>query len=240
MTNKIYLDAGHGGTDGGAGGNGLLEKNLTLSIVKKIQETLTKNYEDVQIKLSRTGDTYPTLSQRTNDANVWGADVLVSVHINANANTSANGFETYIYNQSPSARTVSFQNMLHQEIFNQMKAGGVSNDRGKKRANLHMCRESNMSAVLTENLFISNKADADKLRQDAFINRIAQGHVVGLEKFLGLKKKQTAEPNTSTPIDTSIGVRFAVQVGSFASRANAEAMLKRVQAEGFEAFIKEQ
>jgi N-acetylmuramoyl-L-alanine amidase len=102
---------------------------------------------------------------------------------------------------------------------------------------LHMCRESNMSAVLTENLFISNKADADKLRQDAFINRIAQGHVVGLEKFLGLKKKQTAEPNTAL---NDIGVRFAVQVGSFASRANAEAMLKRVQAEGFEAFIKEQ
>jgi cell division septation protein DedD len=64
--------------------------------------------------------------------------------------------------------------------------------------------------------------------------------VVGLEKFLGLKKKQTAEPNTSTPIDTSIGVRFAVQVGSFASRTNAEAMLKRVKAAGFEAFIKEQ
>jgi cell division septation protein DedD len=62
--------------------------------------------------------------------------------------------------------------------------------------------------------------------------------VVGLEKFLGLKKKQTAEPNT--PIDTSIGVRFAVQVGSFASRTNAEAMLKRVKAAGFEAFIKEQ
>lgn len=238
MTKKIYLDAGHGGKDGGAVGNGLLEKNLTLSIVKKIQETLTKNYEDVQIKLSRTGDTYPTLSQRTNDANSWGADVLVSVHINSNANTSANGFETYIYNQSPSARTVSFQNMLHQEIFNQMKAGGVTNDRGKKRANLHMCRESNMSAVLTENLFISNKADADKLRQDAFINRIAQGHVVGLEKFLGLKKKQTAEPNTPTLTDSN--VRFAVQVGSFASRANAENMLKRVKAAGFEAFIKEQ
>ena len=237
MTKKIFLDAGHGGKDGGAVGNDLLEKNLTLSIVKKIQEKITQNYEDVQIKLSRTGDTYPTLEQRTNEANAWGADVLISVHINSNVNTSANGFETFIYNQSPSARTISFQNVLHQEIFSQMRAGGVTNDRGMKRANLHMCRESNMSAVLTENLFISNKADTDKLKQEAFIDRIAQGHVTGLEKFLGLKKKQTAEPNTAP---TSVGTRYNVQIGSFAIRANAEALLAKAKEEGYSAFISEE
>lgn len=79
---KIFIDPGHGGTDSGAVGNGLKEKDLTLKISKKIKEKLA-NYENVQIKLSRESDQTLSLPQRTNMANAWGANYLISVHINA-------------------------------------------------------------------------------------------------------------------------------------------------------------
>ena len=64
---KIYLDAGHGGSDPGAVGNGLKEKDLTLILAKKV-EAMLKDYQDVETKMSRIGDTYPSLSSRTNEA----------------------------------------------------------------------------------------------------------------------------------------------------------------------------
>ncbi len=80
---KVYIDPGHGGTDPGAVANGLKEKDLTLKIAKYTRDYLQDNYKGVSIKMSRTGDTYPSLTQRTNEANKWGADVFVSIHINA-------------------------------------------------------------------------------------------------------------------------------------------------------------
>ena len=58
---KLYLDPGHGGSDPGAVGNGLREKDITLDIAQKIQSILTKNYENVKVKMSRTGGTSKSL-----------------------------------------------------------------------------------------------------------------------------------------------------------------------------------
>src|SRR5690625_7648935 len=81
---KIYIDAGHGGNDPGASGNGLKEKDLTLTIAKKVQAIL-KDYATV--RMSRTTDKTLSLTQRTNDANSWGADYFLSIHINAGGGT---------------------------------------------------------------------------------------------------------------------------------------------------------
>ena len=54
---KIYLDAGHGGIDPGAIGNGLQEKNVTLDISKRIEQKL-QVYKNVDIMQTRTDDTY--------------------------------------------------------------------------------------------------------------------------------------------------------------------------------------
>ncbi|WP_163583273.1 N-acetylmuramoyl-L-alanine amidase family protein, partial [Gracilibacillus saliphilus] len=75
---KIFIDPGHGGSDPGATANGLKEKDLVLDISKRIKSKL-KSYKGVSVRLSRTTDKTLSLSQRTNDANKWGADYLVSV-----------------------------------------------------------------------------------------------------------------------------------------------------------------
>jgi N-acetylmuramoyl-L-alanine amidase len=230
---KLFLDAGHGGKDGGAVGAGILEKNLTLEIAQGIADKL-KSYEGIEVKMSRTSDKNLTLRQRTDDANAWGADYFLSIHINSAESTAANGYEDYIYNGNVSSKTVAFQNVMNDEIFKAIKHHGVSN-RGKKRANFHVLREAHAPALLTENLFIRNAADADRLKDLRFKMDLIQGHVTGLEKFLGLKKLQTEPPKTTTG-----GKLYKVQVGAFSERDNAEGLVKVLEASGFKgAFIVE-
>lgn len=68
-------------------------------------------------------------------------------------------------------------------------------DRGQKKANLHMCRESSMPAVLTENLFIDVAADGTKLKNEQVIQALITGHVKGIAKFLQLTPRWVQTPN---------------------------------------------
>lgn len=225
----IYLDAGHGGKDSGASKNGIMEKDIVLKICKKIQSKLG-SFENVRVAMSRDSDVFLSLEERTKKANNMNADVLVSVHINSAQSTSARGFESYRYVNSDSG-TMAFQNTMHQEIIRAM--GGGITDRGKKSANFHMLRDSKMKACLTENLFISSNADANLLKTDDFLEKIAQGHVNGLEKFLGLKRLE--RPPQKDPVEEKL---YKVQVGAFAEKENAEALANDLLKQGYRPIIK--
>jgi N-acetylmuramoyl-L-alanine amidase len=225
----IYLDAGHGGTDGGASGNGLKEKDLTLDICKRILEGL-KSYDNCTVMMSRSDDSYPTLDQRTKEANNANADILLSVHINSAAPT-ARGFESHIYTHSD-AGTKAYQNVMHEQILKSMGSGIT--DRGKKQSNFHMLRESKMKAILTENLFISNSADAKLLGDPDFRQKIAQGHINGLERFLGLKKSSQPPPTATKPA----GKLYRVQVGAFEDKDNADALAADLLKQGYRPIVK--
>src|SRR5215470_4223475 len=91
---RIYIDPGHGGTDPGATGNGLQEKNVTLNISLQVRNILQATYgSGVSIRMSRTTDITRSLQWRTDDANAWGANIFVAIHINAGGGT---GFESFV------------------------------------------------------------------------------------------------------------------------------------------------
>lgn len=187
---KIIVDSGHGGFDGGAIHKNLKEKDLTLRIGKKVI-TLLKQYEGVQVKSIRTTDKTVSLKERTDIANKWGADLYLSIHINAGGGT---GFESFIYHTlSNSSRTRKIQKSIHEAIVKETKV----NDRGMKKANFHVLRETKMDAILTENLFIDNENDYKLLKNEKILDKIALGHVKGIEKFYGLKKKKTSSDTVS-------------------------------------------
>lgn len=190
MATKIYLDPGHGGKDSGASGNGLLEKNLTLEIALKIRDILNNEYTGHSIKMSRTTDKYPALAERTGEANAWNADFYLSIHINAGGGT---GYEDYIYPKA-NAATAAYQNQIHSEV---VKATAFK-DRGKKTNDLYVLRESKMPALLTENGFVDTAEDAEKLKDPAFIEKIARGHVNGLVKVFKLTKISQPKPISSS------------------------------------------
>src|SRR5699024_9753576 len=98
---------------------------------------------------------------------------------------SSDLYEDYIHSSlSDSSRTANLRSTIHAEI---NKLNNMRN-RGKKKANFHVLRESSMPAMLSENGFIDTKADADKMKQSSWLDNVARGHVNGLEKALGLNK----------------------------------------------------
>lgn len=227
MTTKIMIDPGHGGKDPGAVGYGLQEKVLTLDIAQRIRRILETEYTGVQVRLTRESDTYLDLSDRARMANDWGADYFVSVHINAGGGT---GFESFIHT-SQDSRTAALRNVVHDE---NMRMLSSVRDRGKKAANFAVLRETRMPAVLTENLFIDHPEDARKLKDSAFLEKVARGHVEGIARAFELKKK--AQPKTSQP-KTESGVFYRVVTGSFRDRANAEKRQAELKKAGFDSFI---
>ncbi|MCP1161279.1 N-acetylmuramoyl-L-alanine amidase [Bacillus infantis] len=203
---KIYIDPGHGGQDSGAVGNGLQEKTIALHIGTRIKDILLAEYDNIFILMSRTGDSYPSLSERTNQANAWGADFYLSIHINAGGGS---GYEDYIYPGS-GAPTSTYQSNIHSEI---MKLVDWP-DRGKKTANFHVLRETRMPALLTENGFIDNLSDAAKLKSASVIESLARGHVNGIVKSFNLPKKPKAVYHTVISGDTvySLGQTYGSSI----------------------------
>ncbi|WP_026978624.1 N-acetylmuramoyl-L-alanine amidase family protein [Flavobacterium tegetincola] len=92
---KVVLDAGHGGNDFGASYNGLHEKSIALSITQKVGKILEKN-PNVEVIYTRNSDVFIELNKRAQIANENKASIFVSIHCNANKNTSAEGYETYV------------------------------------------------------------------------------------------------------------------------------------------------
>ncbi len=91
----LVLDAGHGGRDPGAVGKISQEKNITLSVVKRVGALVEQNMPDVKVVYTRKTDIFVPLEERANIANNHHADMFISVHTNAAKSTSAYGAETY-------------------------------------------------------------------------------------------------------------------------------------------------
>lgn len=102
----IVIDAGHGGKDPGAvGPTGLVEKDVTLDVARRLQRRLER--QGFLVLLTRTDDTKMSLRKRIEFANNQNADLFISVHVNAFESESINSVETYYYSpRSSSQRTL--------------------------------------------------------------------------------------------------------------------------------------
>ncbi|MCM3153359.1 N-acetylmuramoyl-L-alanine amidase [Priestia megaterium] len=193
---KIYLDAGHGGADAGAvGANGLYEKNLVLKIQQYLISYLNSTYSDFTIKTTRTTDVFLSLSQRASQANSWGADAFMSIHVNAGGGT---GYEDYVY-RSASNASKTFQSIVHGQVQPALLSYNHPN-RGRKSANYAVLRLTNMPAVLTEIAFIDNSTDAALLQNEAFLKSMGESYAKGIAVYLSLPRRAVPNPNpTPTP-----------------------------------------
>jgi len=93
---KIVLDAGHGGKDPGNLGSKSKEKDINLAVTLLVGKYIKENMPDVQVIYTRDDDSFPSLKERPNIANVNKADLFVSIHSNSAANKSAFGTETFV------------------------------------------------------------------------------------------------------------------------------------------------
>ena len=161
---KIFVNPGHGGSDCGAVGNGLKERDVVLNIGRRVENYLRAVGFDVKLFQ------YDGLAEICADANAFGADLFVSIHCNA-ATGKAQGAETYHYYGSNDSRRLAV--LIQRQIVNSI---AVFN-RGVKEESFAVLSGTNMPAVLVETAFIDNAADAKLLveHEDDFARAIARG-----------------------------------------------------------------
>jgi N-acetylmuramoyl-L-alanine amidase len=102
---RIVIDPGHGGKDPGAiGPGGEKEKDITLAVAKILEERLEA--KGFTVYLTREGDVFIPLEERTAFANRKKVDLFLSVHVNANENLASRGVETYFLNLTTDASSM--------------------------------------------------------------------------------------------------------------------------------------
>ena len=184
----IVIDPGHGGTDpgtsGSLGGTVYDEKNINLAVSLKVVNILRNSGYNVQ--MTREGDTYPTLEERSAFANSLNAALFVSIHSNSYEQSSANGTEIYYSKDNNGSAYGITSEKVAEYVLNAMMAQMDTRNRGVKTANHVVTRTSNMPAVLVELGFMTNQSDMSKLADENYQNLIAQGIANGIIQSVNL------------------------------------------------------
>ena len=193
--NVVFLDPGHGGRDPGAVYNGLREKDLNMSIYRKLRSELEKL--GYTVLTSRDSDVYVDyVTERSEMVNKTDADVFISIHFNATGVPGANrsGVETYIYEPDddikPRINKVAHDNpvrlseskRLAENIHNSVVSVAGANDRGVHGSNYAVLRETVKPAVLIE-LGYMDSPEYKKISDDKYQNKLVEGLVKGLLNF---------------------------------------------------------
>lgn len=193
--NVVFLDPGHGGRDPGAVYNGLREKDLNMSIYRKLRSELEKL--GYTVLTSRDKDVYVDyITERSEMVNKTDADVFISIHFNATGVPGANrsGVETYIYEPDddikPRINKVAHDNpvrlseskRLADNIHNSVVSVAGANDRGVHGSNYAVLRETVKPAVLIE-LGYMDSPEYKKISDDKYQNKLVEGLVKGLRNF---------------------------------------------------------
>lgn len=193
--NVVFLDPGHGGRDPGAVYNGLREKDLNMSIYRKLRSELEKL--GYTVLTSRDSDVYVDyVTERSEMVNKTDADVFISIHFNATGVPGANrsGVETYIYEPdegiTPRINKVAHDDptrlseskRLADNIHNSVVSVAGANDRGVHGSNYAVLRETVKPAVLLELGYIDSP-EYKKISDDKYQNNLVEGIVKGLRNF---------------------------------------------------------
>ena len=193
--NVVFLDPGHGGRDPGAVYNGLREKDLNMSIYRKLRSELEKL--GYTVLTSRDSDVYVDyVTERSEMVNKTNADVFISIHFNATGVPGANrsGVETYIYEPDEDIKPrinkvahddptrLSESKRLADNIHNSVVSVAGANDRGVHGSNYAVLRETVKPAVLIE-LGYMDSPEYKKISDDKYQNKLVEGIVTGLRNF---------------------------------------------------------
>lgn len=213
----VALDAGHGGEDVGAiGPKGLQEKEAAMRLSRGLAAALEgKGFSILQ---TREDDVLVPLWERARKANAAGADLFVSLHLNAAKAKGARGSEVYflsldkargedeaveaaenagaVARPQPESVVASILDDLAQKAFledSEKLAVAIQKElnrlagikaRGVKQAHFIVLRSAAMPAVLVETAFISNPREEQKLKDEAFVAKVADAIARGIRSYL--------------------------------------------------------
>ena len=171
----VVIDAGHGGVQSGCVFDGVMEKDITLSVAKLVREKLSE--AGVTVIMTRDGDEDVSLDERCEIANSAGAELFVSIHCNSfTEDEGVSGFEGYYHLGAEGKRLA--------EYIMEKAAGLGVKTRRVKDANYQVLRETDMPAALMEIGFLSNPGEREKLQTEEYRDTIAEAVAQGVMKML--------------------------------------------------------
>ena len=232
-------DAGHGyNTPGKRTPDGEREWSFNDTVIKAFIKEIN-TYQNVKFKRydDPTGKTDVSLATRTNSANKDKVAYYFSFHHNANTGKwgTWTGSETHVYEKlSDSSETVKVARLL-----NAAQVSGMGlRDRGIKKTNLHITRETNMPAFLFEGGFMDSTIDIKKMRDKATLEKTGKAIAVAFAKYKGLKKKATSSapkqeaPKANAKSDLTRVIVDGKQVGAFGKDAKVMEAVEKALKQG--------
>ncbi len=178
---KIGLDAGHGGEYPGARSiSGILEKDVNLDIVKRLQALIEK--AGGTVVMTRTGDTGPSMTERKNIWRKANVDLAISVHNNSGGGALASpGTSTYYKHL--------FDRPLAQAIVTRLVETGLPLYGLTGNFNFSLNSPTEFPNTLVEGMFMSSLEEEAKLADPAFRQLVAEKIFAGLNDYLSAVKK---------------------------------------------------
>ena len=201
---NIMIDPGHGGSDPGASGpSAPHEATLVLRCGTALKNRIVNECGGT-VKMTRTTDTFVSLSSRKASSVSYDPYIFCSLHLNA-FNTTAKGTETYYYWTSGNSSLLA--NKVQAQLIANFKtvSGFTPTNRGVKTANYTVIMgSSNVPAVLTEGLFVDNKTEWNIIKSESNdgFKKWVQGHLYGFYDRLVLLKSDLYDPSGSSSSST--------------------------------------
>ena len=209
----VVLDPGHGGKDSGAVCGGVLEKDLTLDVARRIDRLLDS--EGVATLMTRLGDTYVSLADRAAFGNRVRNCIFVSIHFNEDNKPVATGVETYYaahqitagsflaswlpflwrpLSESPNLESQNLAGFIQEALVARTRAA----DRGTQARQFFVIANVTAPAVLIEGGFLTNKEDISRLASEDYRDQIAAAISDGILRYReAASRRQTAVAATS-------------------------------------------
>ena len=178
----IAVDAGHGGSNTGAGGpTGSSEKTLTLAVSLKLQKLLEQ--QGAKVIMTRTTEKFVDNKDRILFYRDSMPDLLISIHLNSAADPiRISGTSTYY-------RYPGFRNLSH-AIYKRMLELGLKEYGNNGSFNFMLNSPIEYPNALVETVFISNPEDEMKIMDEGFQQQIADKILAGIKDFLEACKKE--------------------------------------------------
>lgn len=185
MGKTIILDAGHGGIDDGAISKYIIEKDLNLVLVKKLEKELASRGATVYLTRKEDDDlSTSTVNRKRNDLynrakyiNEMSPDMYISIHLNSTTSSAWKGLQVFYTNKNKENESIA------STITDYLKKN-ISNVREIKQNNTYYMYKHIISpGVLIEAGFISNPGENHLLRQEWYQNKIVKLIAEGIELY---------------------------------------------------------
>jgi N-acetylmuramoyl-L-alanine amidase len=210
----VILDPGHGGQDSGAMAGNVLEKDLTFDVAQRVDRFL--GAQGISTLLTRTGDAYVSLSERTQLINRTNNAIVVSIHFDEGPRQGVSGVETYFAaQQNTGIPTIASWLPFLQKIANvesnlesqslaqfiqqQLVAHTQAINRGTKAEQFYVLANVRHPAVLVEGGFLTNKNEIGKLADADYREHLAVAISDGILKYRDTIKASADDIGGASP-----------------------------------------